>query len=789
MNDEPGHGVSIIVFEDALHQVKSMVAADEWFKQRNRPVEFVVVSKSATRIVPLSGEVESTHAMSLAGAIGKCRYEQIAVLDSIYHFQAAHWNLIDPQTNRPAFRSWSFSLTRAPGSRRLLARLHALITRRLLRVRKNRLTPGIVTFTKSQLSSIDLMRLDPKSPDATTQLLALAKSQGLPVEEIRHCTRQPNVHWNTTNSGEPHFPKSRSLKRSIRKTLQFWFSELAFPARKSPEVSNAKLNWLSFAGVGATLLLAAILLFTNSNYPLFEPDEARNAQLAMNIVETGDWMSLSLFGEPYLDKPPLLTWLTAVSYKVFGFSAWATRLPSLIASFSLFGFLMLAGSKLVGLRKAVLGSAALLVAWGFVFQSRYVTTDPLLTLCTTVALLGIAVAVQRTNQKSQRSRWSFVAGVALGLGAITKGPVCAVITIPPLALWLLLNRDVSSKEIRHVLKAVLIPAILISAPWYLLIMLQNPSFLWHFLWEHHVVRFSDAFNHQEPFWFYLPIGWLIMFPASIFLPRVIRSMTSKKRKYRSVRTPVDGLLMISSMWTIGFFSMSDCKLPAYILPAVPMLALLIGVVLDTDLNRLVGMRTRLDRLSKRIAIGVCVLSAVAFVVGWRLGYPSLAAVMIAAMTVIVSLLLAVTFSVKRSTSRPTSWLATFGIAFLFVCLGVNVLIPVIAHNRSILQSIATDSDSDSTPVVYFGRDSFAASMYLPNRTVVQFDEESLSRTKGWLEKNPRALIVASDENVDRIRGAFGESASVRKTKTRHTFHISVYPERFATRQDADSARK
>jgi len=537
------------------------------------------------------------------------------------------------------------------------------------------------------------------------------------------------------------------------------------------------------------MLLAAILLFANSDYPLFEPDEARNAQLAINIVETGDWVSLSLFGEPYLDKPPLLTWLTAISYSIFGVSAWATRLPSLIASFSLVGFLMFAGTKLVGLRKAVLGSAALLVAWGFVFQSRYVTTDPLLTLCTTVTILGIALAVQRDRQKSHRSYWSFVAGIALGLGAVTKGPVCAVITIPPLALWLLLNRDVTSKEIRHALKNVAIPAILISAPWYCLIMLQNPNFLWYFLWEHHVVRFSDAFNHQEPFWFYLPIGWLMMFPASIFLPRVFRSMTSKKQKYRSVRTPVDGLLTISSIWTIGFFSMSDCKLPAYILPAIPLLALLIGVVLDTDLNRLVGMRTRFDRLSKRISIGVCLLSVVVFAAGWYFGYQTFTAVAIAALAVVMSILLAANFPLKRSTSRPVSWMATFAIAFMFVCLGVNVLIPAIAHNRSILESIAAQPDSDATPVVYFGRDSFAASMYLPNRTVVHFNEESLAGTKHWLEKNPQALIVASDENVDRIRVAFGEAASIQKTETRHTFQISVSSERFAARPEVDSARK
>jgi len=111
INHGSEHGVSIIVFEDALHQVKSMIQADAWFKQQNRPVEFTVVSKSGSRVVPLSGEIETKLAPNLEAAIEKSRYEQIAVLDAVYQFDAVHWNLVDPQGNRPAFRSWSYSAT------------------------------------------------------------------------------------------------------------------------------------------------------------------------------------------------------------------------------------------------------------------------------------------------------------------------------------------------------------------------------------------------------------------------------------------------------------------------------------------------------------------------------------------------------------------------------------------------------------------------------------------------------------------------------------------------------
>ena len=96
-------GVSIIVFEDPRHRSRTMAAADVWFKRQQRPVEFIVVAKSESRVVPLSGSPATLHAKSLQAAIEASRFEQIAILDPVYRFHAIHWNLVDPKTSQKRF--------------------------------------------------------------------------------------------------------------------------------------------------------------------------------------------------------------------------------------------------------------------------------------------------------------------------------------------------------------------------------------------------------------------------------------------------------------------------------------------------------------------------------------------------------------------------------------------------------------------------------------------------------------------------------------------------------------
>ena len=152
-----------------------------------------------------------------------------------------------------------------------------------------------------------------------------------------------------------------------------------------------------FFGTAGLLLAAALVFFSSLNYPLFEPDEARNAQLALNVIESGQWMSLTLAEENYWDKPPLQMWAIAASYKVFGVSPLATRLPVAMASMFTILATLLLGKKLLGYRGSWFGGLLLLLTTGFVCVSRYVTMDASLTAMSTIMLLSTYLAVSNLS--------------------------------------------------------------------------------------------------------------------------------------------------------------------------------------------------------------------------------------------------------------------------------------------------------------------------------------------------------------------------------------------------------
>ena len=782
-------GISVIVFEDAANQGKLIADARRNLDTVSVETEYLIVSPNSPKLAPLTGTQRASSVHDLHSAIRSAKFECIAIVDAVYKFDLSHWRVVEPKHDDNIFRTWSYRRSLAPGSRNLLVTLYCLMIRILLGIRKNRITPGMCTFSKDALTDLELDRVDGKNADAVSQLLALARSSGLRIQEHRATFHQTDTLWKKSNSADPHFPKSKSINRSIKRNLQFWFSELAFPSRVSPPDLLSRSN--RFASSMIIVAVAACMLFANSNYPLFEPDETRNSQLAINILDSGNWLSLELSGKPYWDKPPLLAWLTAASYAVFGISEWSTRLPSILTSMFLIGFVVYAGTKLLGFRTAAIGSVALLLAWGFSFQSRYVTMDALLMLFSTVVTLATAIGMTARESRSAQRGWLIVAGIALGLGILAKGPICLVITAPPLFAWMFLNRAITSSSVKKAFKQILIPACLVAGPWFLIATLKNPGFAPHFFWKHHVVRFSDAFNHQEPFWYYLPVLWLFMFPASILLPRVIHITVSAKQKYRRHQTPVHGLLAMSSIWIIGFFSLSQCKLPAYILPAFPMIALLIGAVIDFEFAKLGQRRTRFDRLAKRISIGVFLLSAAVVAIRFvKFGAGNIGTMLACGGTLLVVMFILIRYPLRRSTPRKASWVATAMVCLSFVVLGVNILVPGIANERSILSSIERQSSvRQSIPVIYFGRDAFASKFYLPERQVFQVNEDSVSTLKDLVLANPQSTIVASDTNVEKLKNEFHDDISVTKAPGRHTFYVSVRKQRIAIEQQKASTRR
>ena len=244
------------------------------------------------------------------------------------------------------------------------------------------------------------------------------------------------------------------------------------------DFSPKKIRWpKQLAVVSVLMLIAVFCLFHCLGFALFEPDEARNAQLALNVVESGQWLSLTLNQEPYWDKPPFQIWAIAASYQTFGVNQFSTRLPGAIAALLTVLMTVMLGKRLVGFRAAALGTFLLLITAGFLFTGRYVTMDAALTASTTATLLLGFLAIRDRMSKPI----AVAAGIACGIGVMTKGPVALVLCLPPLiaANWLLAKQPGRSKT-RNRWAWFIVPAFLVAAPWFIATSVVHPDFLSYF---------------------------------------------------------------------------------------------------------------------------------------------------------------------------------------------------------------------------------------------------------------------------------------------------------------------
>jgi 4-amino-4-deoxy-L-arabinose transferase-like glycosyltransferase len=323
------------------------------------------------------------------------------------------------------------------------------------------------------------------------------------------------------------------------------------------------------------LVLPAILLYPCLSFPLFEPDEGRYAEIPREMLQRGELIVPYLQGEPYLDKPPLLYWLVMGSYGLLGVSDWAARLVPALAVHGCIMLVYLLGRRILGEAAAFWGALLLAVAPAFISIGRLLVLDGLLALWVTLSVFSAFEAV-RTGRF--RRGWWLVSALACGLGILTKGPVALLLLLPP--LWLHRRLIGGSAAIsRWAWLGFLAVATSVACPWYVAICLRLPDFARYFLWEHNVVRFFAPFDHLEPVWYYGPILLAGLLPATLLLVPCLRFLLSSRAEWAERRCPELGFILLAGGWCVLFFSLSGCKLPTYVLPAFPLLALALGYCL------------------------------------------------------------------------------------------------------------------------------------------------------------------------------------------------------------------
>ena len=320
-------------------------------------------------------------------------------------------------------------------------------------------------------------------------------------------------------------------------------------------------GFLFFYGLGAFGLLGA--------------DEPRYAQIAREMLERSDWITPTLLGKPWLEKPVLYYWEAMLSFRAFGVSDWAARLPAafdatmLIAAVYFFLWRFRRGSELDG--ALITASSA-----GMVGFAHAAATDMPLSACFAIALLGWYAWYE-----SGRRAYLAAFYIFLALGTLAKGPVA-----PALAAVIILIFVAVQREWRVIPRTLWIPGIVLylalALPWYVAVQLRNPEFFRFFILEHNLARFSTGvYHHPQPFWFFLPVFLLAMMPWTFMLVLAVveqgRVLWSEGKAAFSSREDSWSLFLLIWMFVpVLFFSASQSKLPGYILPAVPAGALLVA---------------------------------------------------------------------------------------------------------------------------------------------------------------------------------------------------------------------
>ncbi len=363
--------------------------------------------------------------------------------------------------------------------------------------------------------------------------------------------------------------------------------------------------------------------------------DAVQAQIARNMLDSGDWVTARLDGVAYLEKSPLKYWLIALCYKIFGVHDWAARVPVSLSAVILCWLVFRMGKWAFSERAGMYAGLALATCVGLFLFTR--VQIPEAALATTIALAMWAFLRALDVEEPRPALWAGIMAAAIGTGLLLKGLIAAVFPVAAALLYLIFTRELASREASreiwrrlHPFRGILI-VLAIAAPWHVLATIRNPpyfdftlqsepgqyrGFFWFYFINEHVLRFLNLryprdYNTVPRAYFWL-FHLLWLFPWSVYFPAVFK--LSFRSPDGSSRDRAGRMRLLCLCWAgflLTFFTFSSTQ-EYYSLPCYAALALLIGsAVADPSPQIQPWLK------SGRIALAA-IASACALAVGWIL---------------------------------------------------------------------------------------------------------------------------------------------------------------------------
>jgi 4-amino-4-deoxy-L-arabinose transferase-like glycosyltransferase len=371
----------------------------------------------------------------------------------------------------------------------------------------------------------------------------------------------------------------------------------------------------NIAALIAAALVTLVALFANLGaIGLLGPDETRYAWIARAMAETGDWVTPKLWGAPWFEKPVLYYWAAAIGFCMHLPAEWAARLPSALAALAAavaiahFAWRHYGGDEDLSSSPALFAPVIFSTSVAAIAFARAATPDMLFSAAITLAMIFAASALTRAgalrvldgaeSKINDRDLPILVLwGASLGLGVLAKGPAAVILAGGAVGIWALATSQWrAALRLAHPVAIAAFCAV--ALPWYMLCAHRNPDFLHVFIFQHNFERYlTPLYRHQQPFWFFGPITILALLPWSAFLIAAAQEALRLWRE-KSWKNSPGFFAACWALFPIVFFSFSQSKLPSYILPAVPALALIAAI----SANR-AFQRSRADAIILSAGIG------------------------------------------------------------------------------------------------------------------------------------------------------------------------------------------
>ena len=355
------------------------------------------------------------------------------------------------------------------------------------------------------------------------------------------------------------------------------------------------------------LLLGLFLLgylLPMGTHGLWIPDETRYAQISQDMLLSGNWVSPHFMSLRYFEKPVAGYWMIALGQALFGDNLFGVRIASALSTGLSVMLCYLIACQLWNEPRKSFACALLYMSFTVVAGAAgYANLDPQFTFWVNLSLVALWFALDSATRPRRLIAWATL-GLACGMGFLTKGFLAWLLPVLIALPWMLWQKR--GRELLIYGPVAIAVALVVSLPWALAVHAQEPDYWRFFFWHEHIRRFaSDDAQHDAPWWFYLPLLVAFSLPWMALLPSALRQAWQTRRQENVA------FLLLWLLMPLLFFSISNGKLPSYILPCLLPLALLLGHTLADRLRleqgRVLGFNGLLN-----LILGITVLLALVY---------------------------------------------------------------------------------------------------------------------------------------------------------------------------------